>query len=100
MQPKTLRVRARGAALVENFETMGVSPRRFVGREWTWVDGFAALKPTADAVEVPFRAEYMLAVKQGDLWAADAVTAAACGVPFDPNFGASPEATPSNGADQ
>lgn len=87
MTPKTLRVRARGEALVHRLEAMSSSPRQFIGREWCVFEGRDALRPVDGDVEIPYRAEYASAVKSGALWAADKATADACGVPFDPRFG-------------
>lgn len=90
--PASLRFKARGTALVPNFEYELAGIRAFIGREKVEVApgqlGFAPLK---EAVEVPCRAEYMKACKDGDLWAADEATAKACGVKFDPSFGEKPE---------
>ena len=89
MAPKTLCVRARGDALLQDYEAMDARVKRFVGRKLVEVEpskwGFV---PTGESVSVPFRGEYVRAVQEGDLWAADAATAAACGVDFDPKFGA------------
>ena len=91
MQKQTLRVRARGAALVQKLEAMASSPRQFIGREWVFVDGQHGLKATGEDVEIADRAEYRQAIREGSLWAADRETADACGVAFDPNFGEAPE---------
>ncbi len=77
---KTLLVRAGGAAMVPRLEAMNANPREFVAREWVTVEGKAALAPTKDPVEVPARAEYVRAVRDGDLLPANAETAAFCGV--------------------
>jgi hypothetical protein len=85
--PKTLRLKAAGTAMVPYFEKLSQGVRQFVGREMQKVSaegqpeewGFA---PTAEAVEVPYRAEYVEAVKAGDLTPADKATADACGVSF------------------
>lgn len=87
MVPTTLRVRARGTALVHRLEAMNSSPRQFVGRVWVEIDGKWGLKAVDEDCEIPFRAEYVSAVKSGELWAADQETASACGVPFDSTFG-------------
>lgn len=105
--PKTLRVLCRGSAMVPDYEAMGAGARRFVGRQHDpslgdeHVDpdtkqkarqgGFRAL--VGEIVEVPDRAEYRLALRghlnggPPDLWPADAETAQAAGVKFDPSFG-------------
>lgn len=92
MQSNVLRVRARGQALVHQLEAMNASPRNFIGREWFEQDGKAALRSTNETVEIPNRAEYRTAVKEGSLWAADAETAKECGVTFDASFGEEPQA--------
>jgi len=100
----TLKVRARADRMVVDFEAMKSGARRFVGRQYTAEHPArtpkamaAALspvridEPTAydhrshwprrqDTVEKPARAEYMIAVKRGDLLAADDATAKLCGV--------------------
>lgn len=87
MSPNTLRVRARGQALVHRLEAMNTSPRDFIGRDWCVVDGKHGLAPRNEDTEIPNRSEYRTAVKEGSLWAADAETAKECGVKFDPRFG-------------
>jgi hypothetical protein len=83
-----LRFRARGSALVQNFERLEAGIKSFVGRKYVEVNpGEWGFKPTDQAEEVPYRAEYAKACKDGCLYAADAETAAACGVSFDPSFG-------------
>jgi len=88
-----LRFRARGTALVQNFERLEAGIKSFVGRKFEEVqtdDGpRMAFKPTDEADEVQYCAEYVKACKAGDLWPADEATANACGVSFDPMFGAS-----------
>lgn len=92
MGTKTLLVRARGAACVPDYDRLAANPRHFIGRQWGTVDGRPALIPTDAAEEVPARHEYVRAVQEGSLWAADKATADACGVPFDALFGAPPPA--------
>lgn len=86
---KRLRFRARGEALVQNYEKLDANIKAFIGRKFAQVEDRWAFVPTDADEEVPARAEYMKACKDGDLWPADAATAAACGVRFDPNFGVS-----------
>lgn len=89
MTPKKLRFRARGTALVQNFEKLEAGVKAFVGRKYVEVEpGRWGFKPTGADEEVPHRGEYLKACKDGDLYPADAATAAACGVSFDPTFGA------------
>lgn len=89
MTPKTLRFRARGEALAQNHERLEANIKSFIGRKYIEVEpgqwGFA---PTGEAEEVAYRADYVKACKDGDLWAADQATADACGVAFDSTFGA------------
>ena len=101
MTPGTLRFRARGTALVQHFERLDAGIKSFVGRRFTRVGGPTpaptdrwSFSPTGEAEEVAYRAEYVKACKDGDLWAADKATADACGVSFDPTFGAPPAADP------
>ena len=98
-----LRVLARGTAMVCPPEAVASTPKRFIGRKWdpSFGDGkkiAGAWVPIAEPVEVPLyqeghahfeeaKGEYIKCVQEGDLWAADAETAATCGVPFDPTFG-------------
>lgn len=91
MTPKKLRFRARGQALVQNFERLDAGIKSFVGRKFVQpepdVFGF---EPTNADEEVAYRAEYVKACKDGDLYPADEATAKACGVSFDPSFGVAP----------
>lgn len=85
---KTLLVKASGTAMVPDFKALDMGLRRFIGRVWD--DSHADLaagiaggwSPTGQAVEVPARGEYLKAVKDGDLEAADAASASLCGVSF------------------
>ena len=84
----TLSVRARGLALIVNFEALDAGARRFVGRVHDAKAGKNGGWPAdSEAHTVPNRAEYRKAVADGALWAADAETARLCGVTFDPSFG-------------
>lgn len=99
---KKLRVLARGTAMVFDLERHEAGVRRFVGRKHDRTLGAAFRDETGaemrqggwppshhpdEADELPYRAEYVQAVKDGDLWAADTETAALCGVKFDADFG-------------
>lgn len=99
MTPSTLRFRARGTALCQHFEKLEARIKAFVGRKYKEVEpGVFGFAPTGEVETVPYRAEYVKACRDGDLWAADADTAKTCGVDFDPSFGAdapSPAAAPS-----
>lgn len=88
MPVSKLRFRARGEALVQNNEKLEAGIKQFVGRRLVEVppDRFA-FAPTDTPDEVAYSAEYVRACKDGDLWAADPETAAACGVSFDSTFG-------------
>jgi len=95
MATNVLRVRAKGTALVSDYEAMEAGVRRYIGRklDTSTVDAAAGVgigfRPTDAAVEVPVTGEYVRHVQHGDLWAADAETAERCGVAFDPTFGGS-----------
>jgi len=83
MTPKTLRVRARGDALVQDHERLERGTNAFLGREFREhpeQPGQMAFVPTDKVVEVPYRAEYVLALRNGELDAADRATADAAGV--------------------
>lgn len=89
MTPEKLRFRARGEALVQNFVRMEAGIKSFIGRKYVEVKpGVWGFAPTGADEEVSYRAEYVKACKDGDLWPADEQTAAACGVEFDATFGA------------
>lgn len=91
-----LRFRARGTALVQDFERLEAGIKAFVGRKWLEVEpGVWGFAPKSEDDEVPYRAEYVRACAEGDLWPADAETAKACGVKFDPHFGAPKAEKPS-----
>ncbi len=84
MTPKKLRFRARGDALVQNFDRMEAGIKSFIGRKYQEVEpGVWGFVPTGDSEEVFYRAEFVKACKEGDLFAADKETAKACGVSFD-----------------
>ena len=86
-----LRFYARGTALVADVHAQEhpTHPvRRFVGRRWQEVmTGRWAWVPTESAQDCEYHHDFVRACKDGDLWAADEETAAACGVAFDPEFG-------------
>lgn len=88
MTPKKLRFHARGDALVQNFEKLEAGIKSFLGRKYKEVEpGQWGFVPTDEADEVPYRAEYVKACKDGDLSPADEATADACGVDFDSDIG-------------
>lgn len=101
----TLKVRARANRHIVDLEAMAAGARRFVGRTYTHehpertsqainaiVSPVRIDEPTAydhrahwprhadSIVEKPARTEYVLAVRRGDLLAADEATAKHCGV--------------------
>ncbi len=85
-----MRFAARGTACVPDPHGSDATPqrRRMVGRkheqispgQWAWV-------PLAKPDELGYHHDLIKAVRDGDLWAADEATAAACGVLFDSKFG-------------
>lgn len=93
MNSKKLRFRARGTALVQNLQKLEANIKSFIGRKFVEVSpGTHGFVPTGEAEEVAYYAEYVKACKDGDLWAADEETAAACGVELDESFGAASDA--------
>lgn len=89
MAEDTLRVRARGEALVQDYEALEAGIKRFVGRKYVQVEGGQwGFAPTNAEQVVPNHAEYLREIREGALWAADEATAAKAGVKFDATFGA------------
>ena len=105
MTGKKMRVLARGTAMVFDLERHEAGVRRFVGRKHDRTlgsvfrerdasgtenehrqGGWPASHHPGQPDEVPYRAEYHFALRDGDLWAADKATADMCGVEFDPDF--------------
>jgi hypothetical protein len=85
---KKLRFRARGTALVQNHERLEAGIKSFIGRKFVQLDAEQwGFDPTGTHEEVAYRAEYVKACQDGDLYPADEATARACGVSFDPHFG-------------
>lgn len=91
MTPKTLSVRARGPRdgstdppMVQNHERLEAGTNSFIGMAYREVRpgeyGFVVLD---EVVKVPNRAEYLHALRAGDLLPADQATAEAAGVKFD-----------------
>lgn len=80
-------VRAKGSALVTDYERLDAGVKKFVGRKLVDLSNqeFAFI-PTEESELVPDRAEYRRAVCDGELWAASPDTAKKCGVRFDPSF--------------
>ncbi len=88
---KVLKVRSAPMAMVTNFEALDAKSRRYVGRQFD--PSVGEINPETqrpqggwplrdEPEEVPFRAEYLQAVREGDLIPADKATADLCGVPF------------------
>ena len=77
---RKLRVLPSGTAMVPDFEAQEQGVRRFIGRKLDVEKG--GFVPLDEPVEVPFRAEYLLAVRDGDLECADEASAQLCCVPF------------------
>ncbi len=84
MTPTTLRFRARGDSLVQDYEALDAGVRRAIGRKWVEASpGVWGWKATGEAQEVPYRAEYVRECKAGCLEAADQATADACEVELE-----------------
>jgi hypothetical protein len=90
MTPKILRVRARGPnefesgpPMVQNYEKLEAGINSFVGLKFGEIEGqpgqfgFAVID---DIVELPYRGEYVKALKDGSLLPADEETATAAGL--------------------
>ncbi len=96
---KKLKFLSRGTNLCIDLEAQTAGILRFIGRKHDPSIGFQGVDEngnkfmsggypsTGKAQEVPARAEYMFAGRDGDLWPADEETASYCGVAFDPHFG-------------
>ncbi len=96
---KTLKFFSRGLSMCFDLEAQAGGILRFLGRKHDSTIGNPGVDmhgksymsggwpSTGQAHEVPARAEYMNACKDGDLWPADQETADFCGVKFDPSFG-------------
>jgi hypothetical protein len=100
MPKDTLRVLAKGSAQVPNYEAqeggrnarithacLAIGPEFHDDDSHTTLRHAAFVKHVGKVVTVPDRAEYRRHLRDGDLYPADGETAAACGVPFDPDFG-------------
>jgi hypothetical protein len=109
MANRTLRVLARGVAKVPDYAAHAAgATTRFIGwqhdpsggHEYSVVEGGvsetrksghheAKDEPTVltFALSDGLFGEYLRCLRDGDLWPADAATAALAGVPFDPTFG-------------
>ncbi len=83
MSDKKMRVKARGTAMVCDYNALEAGGRRFIGRAYDPNMGTSGGWPTTGVQEVPYRIEYADAIRNGDLEAADAETAAIAGVVFN-----------------
>lgn len=103
MPKATLRVRRKGTAMVPHYEAHPQVRRfhgwkhdptageEFVNHETQKRQMGGAFVGHDEDIEVPDTVEYRRHLRDGDLWPADAETAQAAGVPFDPAFGEQPE---------
>lgn len=85
MTPTTLRVRASGPGLVQNHEKLANGINAFIGKRYGELPGTPgawAFINTDEPETVPYRAEYVHALKAGDLEPADQATAEAFGLKF------------------
>ncbi len=85
MKQKTLRVRAIGDTLVQDYQAMQGGVRRYIGRKYDKTLGGGDFNQggwasTDHIVEIPNLAEYRMEVKLGHLEVADDETAELCGV--------------------
>lgn len=75
-------------ALVSDPHALDRSHRRFVGRRLQeTAPGMFNWVPTGQPETLDYHTDLLQACFDGDLWAADEVTAKACRVGFDPTFG-------------
>ena len=78
-----LRVIPTEKAMVPNYEAAAGGVMRFVGWKHDAAAGVnGGFVMSSEAVEVPFRAEYLQEIKAGNLQPADESTAKIAGVPF------------------
>lgn len=97
MIPKTLCVRARharddepGPPLVQDHERLERGINAFVGVRFQEIEGKpgeVGFHVTGESVVIPYRPEYVDALKKGSLLPADEATAAFVGVPLEANTG-------------
>lgn len=77
---KKLRVKAVGDSRTHNFEAMRAGRLQFVGRKYDpATEDWTTILP--DGEEVPFRFEYVQAIKEGNLEPLDDETCRHCGLP-------------------
>lgn len=84
-EKRLLRVFAAGDAMVSNLEAEEAGARRYIGRRYDGEgpNGEGRWVPTGEVVEVPYRAEYVAALRAGELMPADDETAQLAGVKRD-----------------
>ena len=75
-----VKFKAVGTALVSDIDAMNANTRRYLGRKWD--PQLRAYVPVDNYPAVAFHAEYLDAVRSGDLEPADEETAKLCGVSF------------------
>lgn len=85
----TIRVRITNAC-VPDFDRLAEHPQPIVGRRWVTTDSEQRLEDTEQPFELPVREEYLVALRAGDLLAADKATADLAGVPFSNETAAQP----------
>lgn len=74
-----MQVRAIEGRLQPNFESFDAGIRRFIG--WRYDESQSAFVMSEGAETVPVRAEYIQALKQGDLLPADEIASKLSGIP-------------------
>lgn len=74
----TLMVRPNESAMVPNFELVRSNMRRFIG--WRFDASQSGFIRDPEPVQVPYRKEYLDALKAGDLIPADEATARIAGI--------------------
>lgn len=80
---KNLKVTSAPGALVQNLAALSSNTPRYIGRTFDASEGpHGGWKLSDTPEEVPFCAEYLQAVREGDLIPADKSTAEMCGVKF------------------
>ena len=78
---KELKVQASGTSLVQDYEALESGVRRFIGRQYDASVGVAGgWVPKEEISVIPFRAEYVQAIKDGDLSSDDSETLRLCGI--------------------
>jgi hypothetical protein len=98
MPTNQLRVRAAGTTLVPDLDAQAGGVRRFVGRvhQATHDNGVTEWAPTPDAQVVTANADYLAALRCGELEAADEETAKAAGLRWSGPHAEIQDAAPSS----